>query len=241
MQRKPFPSAALQTGERARTQGWKGQRKSSLGGDALRRGSSPRREARGREGARGAADASPADRPYPPSAAAARERAEPWSSRSGATSSGRSAGRRGRRREMLPGGFMAHSAPRRRRGRAAGGQRGAGKAAGAEQAAPLRGTRPSASSHRRDRSPLPQREGGRERRARTFSFTPPRTAQPRGRRRRDRAVAVRRAATAPARAAGGRSQPLRHGARTPPGTRRASRYAQPLTPPPMAAALRMAR
>lgn len=46
-QRKPFPSAALHTGERARTQGWKGRRKSSLGCDASRRGSSPKREAKG--------------------------------------------------------------------------------------------------------------------------------------------------------------------------------------------------
>lgn len=135
---------------------------------------------------------------------------------------------------MLPGGFMAHSAPRRRGGRPAGGRRGAltptgrargaGKAVWAEQAAPHRGTRPSASSHRRDWSPLPQREGGRERRARTFSFTPPQTAQPRGKRRRGRPPRCHRPSARRGRALTAPAGPH------PPGRRGASRYARPLTP-----------
>lgn len=128
--------------------------------------------------------------PYSPAAAAAaraRRQEAPWRSSSSETRrprSGRSVGRqaaeeerrpqRGCRRQMLPGGFMAHSAPGRRGGRPAGGSAGRGVSAahlapdglcraeaGVRQAAPRGGTRPSGSSLRRYGRPLPQREGGR--------------------------------------------------------------------------------
>lgn len=157
--------------------------------------------ARGGRGPRGSRRLTHTNTPrapsYPPAAAAAARaggQEEPWRSRSSETRrprSGRSVGRqaaaagrrrpqRSCRREMLPGGFMAHSAPGRRGGRPAGGQRGAltpravpvgpgkgggpGRAAaggGTRQAAPHGGTRPSGSSLHRYGKPLPQREGGR--------------------------------------------------------------------------------
>lgn len=83
--------------------------------------------------------------PYSPAAAAAaraRRQEAPWRSSSSETRrprSGRSVGRqaaeeerrpqRGCRRQMLPGGFMAHSAPGRRGGRPAGGSAGRGVSA----------------------------------------------------------------------------------------------------------------